>query len=230
MTVFFDIDDTLYDRGLPFIATAQEFFHDTVADPRKAYRACTSRGNEVFLSSQRGEISMDEMYIYRWCKGFADVGISITPKEALDFQRLYRQNQDRITLSSVIEEMLQYCSQNADGLGIISNGPSEKQWNKISRLGLERFIARDMMIISGDIGIDKPDAAIFRLAEQRSGKRPDELLYVGDSLKNDMYSAAACGWHTIWFNCDVLPVPTDIHADAIVETQENLAEEIRRFI
>lgn len=230
MTIFFDIDDTLYDRGLPFIAAAQEYFSGAVADPRKAYRACAERGNEVFLPSQRGEISMDEMYIYRWSKGFADVGVTISPKEALEFQSLYRRKQDTIDLSPVMEAVLRHCAASADGVGIISNGPSEKQWMKIERLGLERFMDRSMIIISGDIGIDKPDAAIFRLAEQRSGKDPAELIYVGDSLHNDMYSAAACGWRTVWFNRDFLPVPADLSADAIVETEEALLAAVKRML
>lgn len=230
MTVFFDVDDTLYDRGQPFIAAAQEFFSGTVADPRKAYLACSARGNEVFLPSQRGEISMEEMYIYRWSKGFADVGLSITPAEALDFQKLYRRKQDCITLSPIIEALLRDCAESADGLGIITNGPSENQWKKIRCLGLERFVKRDLIIISGDIGIDKPDAAIFRLAEQRSGKRPEALAYVGDSLKNDIYSAAACGWKTIWFHRDALPVPSDLHTEAVVETEEELAAEVRSVL
>lgn len=228
MTIFFDIDDTLYDRGLPFIQAAQEFFNGAAADPRKAYRACSARGNEVFLPSQRGEITMGEMYIYRWCKGFADVGIPMTPEEALAFQKLYRQKQECITISPVIEEMLRDCSEHADGLGILTNGPSEKQWMKIRQLGLERFMDRSMIIVSGDVGMDKPDPAIFRLAEQRSGKRPEELLYVGDSLKNDIYPASACGWHTVWCNRDALPVPVDLHADAIIVTDDALAAEIKK--
>lgn len=230
MTVFFDIDDTLYDRGLPFISAAEKFFGGAVSDPREAYRCCTRRGNEVFLPSQRGEISMDEMYIYRWGKGFEDVGISISPAEALSFQQLYRSMQNKITLSPVIEKLLTECAGRTDRLGIITNGPLEKQWNKIARLGLERFFHREMIIISGDIKIDKPDPEIFRLAEKRSGTASEEIYYAGDSLFNDIYPASACGWHTIWFNRDGKSVPAHLPAEAIANTEEEFAVEILKII
>jgi len=230
MTVFFDIDDTLYDRGLPFIAATQEFFRGAVSAPREAYRLCTKRGNEVFLPSQRGEISMEKMYIYRWKKGFMDAGIAISDAEALSFQSLYREKQNCITLSAVPEETLRYCAEKADGIGIITNGPSEKQWNKIARLGIERFVKREMIIISGDIGIDKPDSAIFRLAEERSGARAENLLYVGDSLKNDIYPAAFCGWRTLWVNCDGAEIPADLPEGTPVCSPETLAEAVKSLI
>lgn len=229
MTVFFDIDDTLYDRGMPFVIAAQEFFGGKVPDPREAYRLCKARGDEVFHASQRGEISMDEMYIYRWGRGFADAGISITPEEALRFQKLYRGKQDSITLSPVLENMLLHCS-GRTRTGVISNGPAEKQWNKVLRLGLERFMDRDMIIISGDVGVDKPDAAIFRIAEQRSGAKPEELLYVGDAPDGDIYSAEACGWRTVWFNREGSPVPADIHPLAVAENEEELAAVMLKLI
>lgn len=229
MTVFFDIDDTLYDRSMPFRAAAQEFFRGAVPDLHEAYRICCARGDEVFNASQRGDISMDEMNIYRWGRGFAEVGISITPQEALDFQRLYRSMQDCITLSPVIEDMLQRCRERAC-TGVITNGPSEKQWNKICRLGLERFMDRDMIIVSGDVGVDKPDTAIFRIAQQRSGAKPDELLYVGDSLHGDIAGAESCGWHTLWFNREAMNLPDDIHPDAVVGNEDELPAVLMKLI
>lgn len=230
MTIFFDVDDTLYDRGMPFRLAVDDFFGRFHVDYKKAYKACTRRGDEVFLPSQRGEISMDEMYSYRWCKGFADVGIMITPMDALRFQNLYRQKQNCITISPVIETMLELCAKNADCLGIITNGPSEKQWNKIRCLNLERFIPKDKIIVSGDVGIDKPNPDIFRLAEMRSGKNPAELVYVGDSLANDILPASLCGWNTIWFNRNADENVPDFHINEVVTTEEDLAKTVVPYI
>lgn len=230
MTVFFDIDDTLHDRSLPFTAAMHELLGNPNVDARKVYLRCTERGNEVFHASQRGEITMDEMYIYRWGKGFADVGIHISDEEALTFQKLYRANQDKIVLTPVLAQMLSYCAEHADGVGVITNGPTDVQWNKVNRLGLERFIRRDRIIVSGDIGIDKPDLGIFRHAETISGAKPENLLYVGDSLKHDVYPASKCGWQTIWFNRDGLPTPDDLHPTAIVKTEAELGKAIREMI
>lgn len=227
MIVFFDLDDTLYDRGMPFLAAAEEFYGRKVADPCKAYRACMFRGNEVYLPSQRGEISMEEMYIYRWRCGFADVGIQMTAKEALEFQALYRLKKDCISLSPIMEDMLRCCAEHAEGLGIITNGPSKNQWNKIRRLGLERFMEQSRMIVSGDVGIDKPDVGIFHIAEQRCKAAPNELLFIGDSPGNDIAPAIQCGWHTIWLNRNAHPDDPGIHPDMTVTTEAELAAALR---
>lgn len=230
MTVFFDMDDTLYDRGQPFAAAAQTLFGGDEAWVRRAYRACTDRGNEVFLPSQRGEITMEEMYIYRWGKGFGDVGLPLTDAQALAFQDLYRQKQGEITLSPVVEELLEQCAKRTEGLGLISNGPSKKQWEKVACLGLERFMKREMILISGDLGVDKPDTAIFHLARQRCGRGPEALCYVGDSLTNDIYPAAACGWQSVWVNWEGRPIPGDVHPRAVVRDQGELAEALLRLL
>lgn len=230
MTIFFDLDDTLYDRGLPFMLAAEEFFGRKLPDPRKAYRTCSARGNEAFLPSQRGEITMEEMTVYRWGRGFEDVGIPLAPKEALDFQRVYMEKQTTIALSRTMEALLTRCRDAADCCGIITNGPTDKQWKKIDLLGLERFFDREMLIVSGDVGIDKPDPAIFRMAEARSGAEPGQLLYVGDSLKTDIAPAIACGWKTIWLNRDGVPRPENLPITAEVSSEEALAEAIRAYL
>lgn len=51
----------------------------------------------------------------------------------------------------------------------------------------------DAVIISGEVGCDKPDAAIFRLALARLGLAPQEALFVGDSLDADIAGAYAAG-------------------------------------
>lgn len=224
MTVFFDLDDTLYDRSAPFFAAAEEYYGGKVTDLRQAYRACMFRGSEVYLPSQHGEISMDEMAIYRWGRGFADVGMEMTAAEALEFNDIYNLKKDCISLSPVMEDLLRCCAENA---GIITNGPSDKQWNKIHRLGLERFMERDLLIVSGDVGIDKPDTGIFHIAEERCGAMPKELLYVGDSIENDVAPASQCGWRTVWFNRNAHSNHTDISPDITVATESELAAVIR---
>ena len=102
MIVFWDIDDTIYDRCDAFSSACDRFLntpamkkraasagdeaHFPLPDGRIIYRFCDKRGDEVFKASQTGEISMAEMYVYRYCKGFADAGILISPEEALLFQ------------------------------------------------------------------------------------------------------------------------------------------------
>jgi 2-haloacid dehalogenase len=59
----------------------------------------------------------------------------------------------------------------------------------------QRF--RDI-VVSGDEGLIKPDPALYRLALDRFGLRPEQAVFVDDSLPN-VESAAALGIHAIHF-------------------------------
>jgi putative hydrolase of the HAD superfamily len=75
-------------------------------------------------------------------------------------------------------------------LGVISNF---EEWLErlLERLGVRAFF--DVRVISGVEGLEKPDPAIFRLAMERAGVRPDRSAYVGDNPEFDVEPAAALG-------------------------------------
>jgi putative hydrolase of the HAD superfamily len=54
----------------------------------------------------------------------------------------------------------------------------------------ERFPVR---VISGVVGVEKPDPAIWRLAFERAGVAAHETAYVGDNPEFDVWPAAALG-------------------------------------
>jgi 2-haloacid dehalogenase len=54
------------------------------------------------------------------------------------------------------------------------------------------------IVVSGVEQLAKPDPAIYTLAAQRFGRRPDTMLFIDDSLPN-IVSARECGWHTHHF-------------------------------
>jgi len=197
-------------------------FPEKVTEPYKIYLACASRGNEVFHASQRGDISMEDMYIYRYCKGFGDMGITITPKEALDFQKVYKERQGHIRLSDAVRGLLEDGVNTGREMGIITNGPSQKQWDKLNALGIEKYIPRKYILVSGDIGIDKPDLRIFHMAEELSGHSPQQLIYVGDSMTHDMIPAGKAGWTTVWYNRRKAPEREEYTPDYTVDSEENL--------
>jgi 2-haloacid dehalogenase len=60
----------------------------------------------------------------------------------------------------------------------------------------DRF--RDV-VVSGDEKLTKPDAAIYRLALDRFGLRPEEAVFIDDSLPN-VEGARAVGIHAIHFS------------------------------
>lgn len=79
-------------------------------------------------------------------------------------------------------------------LGIVSDGSTPEQEETLWRLGiLDCF---DALVISEDVGVEKPDPRIFRVALDRLNLLPDEALMVGDSLERDVKGAKALGMKT----------------------------------
>jgi len=76
-------------------------------------------------------------------------------------------------------------------LGIVSNGRSVKQWEKLIRLGLHHFF--DTVIISEDVGSEKPQSKIFKVAIEELGVKPEETVYAGDDLETDVLGANTAG-------------------------------------
>jgi putative hydrolase of the HAD superfamily len=54
------------------------------------------------------------------------------------------------------------------------------------------------VIDSTVVGVRKPDPAIWQIAIEVSGCLPEEMLVVGDSMKNDIFPAQSLGCATVW--------------------------------
>ncbi len=75
-------------------------------------------------------------------------------------------------------------------LGVVSNGPSTTH-DLLSQNGLLPFL--DTVVTSQELGIQKPDPAIFVLALERLGVVAREALFVGDLYDVDILGARAAG-------------------------------------
>ncbi|GBD19853.1 Pyrimidine 5'-nucleotidase YjjG [bacterium HR28] len=82
--------------------------------------------------------------------------------------------------------------------GLVTNGPSDIQRAKLERLGIERLFP--IVVISEEVGVAKPDPAIFAHALALAGVRPEEALYVGDHPLNDVVGARRAGLVSVWCN------------------------------
>tara|TARA_R110002072_G_scaffold193973_1_gene351174 strand:+ start:132 stop:770 length:639 start_codon:yes stop_codon:yes gene_type:complete len=68
----------------------------------------------------------------------------------------------------------------------------------IKRLGLHERV--DHAIYSCEVGLQKPDPAIFQLALEALGVTADQAVMVGDSLPSDVRGAVAAGMRAIWIS------------------------------
>jgi len=77
--------------------------------------------------------------------------------------------------------------------GVVTNGLTVKQAEKLVRLGLERAFSPDAIFISEELGVAKPHPKIFSIACESLSIRPSEALYVGDHPANDVVPAHEAG-------------------------------------
>ncbi len=84
----------------------------------------------------------------------------------------------------------------AGPLVVVTNGASCLQREKLAASGLgSRF---DAVVVSGDLGVGKPDASVFAHALALVGA--EHGVMVGDSLERDIDGALAAGLDAVWIN------------------------------
>ena len=88
--------------------------------------------------------------------------------------------------------------------GLITNAPPI-QWLKIICLGLHQRAA--VILVSGELGIEKPNPAIFSLAADRLGAKASELMMVGDCMQSDVQGGCAAGMQAAWICRNGIPAP-----------------------
>ncbi|MCR4587617.1 MAG: HAD family hydrolase [Lachnospiraceae bacterium] len=199
----FDMDDTLYLRKDPYLKAYRELFACRLSlDEEELYRISRKWSEITFRQQKEGEISLEQMHVDRVILTYREMGASLSLQEALHFQERYAYYQDHITLREGMEQILAALKAHGRILGLLSNGPGDHQRKKYKALGLDAYIPESHVMISGDLGIHKPETGIFRAYEEKLLKEEklgtEGVFYmIGDSLETDIAGAKAAGWKSI---------------------------------
>lgn len=111
-------------------------------------------------------------------------------------------------------------------LAIITNGAPDDQREKLQTLGIEGWFGA--IVVSGEVGVGKPDPAVFHLALEGLGVEAADAWHVGDLLGTDVAGANAAGVASVWLNRtgasrgEVDPVP-DLEVRSLAELVRWLA-------
>lgn len=81
--------------------------------------------------------------------------------------------------------------------GIITNGLTIKQAEKLLRLGVYPYLTPTAIYISEQIGINKPNVKLYRRACSDLNLKPSRCMYVGDHPTRDIDPANALGMITV---------------------------------
>jgi HAD superfamily hydrolase (TIGR01549 family) len=91
-------------------------------------------------------------------------------------------------------------------------------------------IGTEVLAMSDDIGVAKPDPAFFaRVLALMGDPSPGDVAYVGDRIDNDVEPAAAAGMRAVWLRrgpWGVIQRPRDVDPALTVDSLDELVERI----
>jgi YjjG family noncanonical pyrimidine nucleotidase len=197
-TIFFDLDNTLFDHT----RAEHEALRETIAllpeterpsDIQAFLRTYNLINNELWRQMARGDLKAGELKIQRLQKTFEAHNLPPADFAALSRSYLTTYTSKKFTMPNA-RAVLKYLFRRYD-LGILSNGFTEIQRAKLSNLQLSRYFK--YTVFSEDAGAMKPSSKIFDAALSACGCRPSEVVYVGDSYDTDIVGAQSAGWHAV---------------------------------
>jgi len=110
----------------------------------------------------------------------------------------YHDEKTSIKLFDDVEECLLKLREISIKTAIITDGIPIKQYEKILRLGIEDLI--DLVVISDEIGIRKPNPKLYDYCLKKFGVEGHETLYIGDHIEKDMIPALLNNIHSVYIH------------------------------
>lgn len=184
--VAFDLDDTLY-KEEDFVLSAFREVAEKVAagfgiNEATAYAAMSD-------AFRHGENPFDALQ-------------KTTTKElpVKEFVSAYRSHFPSIQLDRETGALLESLQRQGCVLGLITDGRSLTQRNKIKALGLERYFDAENILISEETGADKLQPDNFERLQREYPAA--NYFYVGDNPAKDFHHPNLLGWKTVCLKDD----------------------------
>lgn len=209
--VFFDLDDTLVgdgavDAALLAIGELAARHPDLDTDAMRTANATVWSGCWASQGEQwmRGELEDDALTREVWRRTLSGAGAG---GELVDEAVELHLEAERRTFALFEDsrDVLVELRRRGIPIGLITNGPSAFQREKLRTVGIDGLF--DVVVASGDIGVLKPDAEIFRHALDRAGVLSAASLHVGDSFAADVMGAVGAGLSAFWLNRERIAAP-----------------------
>lgn len=199
-----DIDDTVVD----WIGPARDAVISAVAthhalasvDPERLAERFLEIVEETHALWMGGELSVDQLRaerirrLVRWT-GSAD----LEPQEASELADAYR----KAYLAACrpvagAPELLAEVRRRGARVVAVTNNLVAEQERKLRQTGMRHLF--DELVISEDVGVGKPDPAIFDRALEVALVSAEEAIMLGDSWVNDVMGAIQSGISAAWLD------------------------------
>lgn len=185
-----DLDDTLIDRAAAF----RRWLEDLLARHPAAFPAPAADLAALLALDDGGRRDRRSFYEGLLARHEALVAAGFTP------ERLQADLGERLEVAvapdpRVVAAVARLRARGVR-LAVVTNGPSQLQRRKLARSGVEAHL--DAVVVSGEVGVSKPDPAIFAHALAALDVAAADAVMVGDDPRRDVVGGAAVGLRTVW--------------------------------
>lgn len=199
--VVFDLDDTLY-KEVEYLKSAF----------REIAQVLEKETGQPGLFERMMSLYRDDKEVF----GTIIEEYQVEAKTKSDLIEIYRNHEPDIYLEDHIADKLKEIKRKGMTTGLITDGRSHTQRNKLKSLGLQNYF--DEVLISEEFGSEKPDSGTFEYIQDKL--EGEGYVYIGDNIKKDFIAPNNLGWDTV---C-LLEDGTNIHP----QNSSVISEEVQR--
>jgi putative hydrolase of the HAD superfamily len=180
--LFCDLDNTLIDRAAAYRAWAEDYAARLGRDPLEVEWLVS-----IDHDGMRAREPLFEEVRSRW--GIADPVSELVAQYRREYPAFLR------PVSPAVVQRLGGLRRSGWVVAIVSNGPPSQR-TKVETCGL--LPAVDVVVVSEELGVSKPDRRIFEAAARLAGSEIEEGWLVGDNPEADIAAAVEMRIPGIW--------------------------------
>lgn len=196
-TIFFDLDDTLFDFKKSESEAIKKTFISLEIEPSDDNANLYSSINKsCWEALERGEITRNELLTKRFDMLFSALSVE---RDSAEAKSIYEKNlAHSVFFIEGAEELIKDLSLKYS-LYITTNGSATVQNSRLDISGIRKHFKG--IFISEEIGFNKPSAHFFAyVLDKIPFAEKSEMLIVGDSPSSDILSGKNIGIKTCLFN------------------------------
>lgn len=203
--LFIDLDNTLYDfSGNSRVAYGAVYnlldYNRWFDSFEHFYKIYEEHNLKLWALYAEGKITKERLNAERYAHPLRVMNV---PDADAVGKRFWDEAMKRLPLGSRLmpfaREILEYL-QPRYKMYILSNGFAELQTRKMQSADIFRYF--DGVILSEDIGVNKPNPAIFEHALCTAGVTSDRALMIGDNYEVDIEGAHRIGLDQVFYNIE----------------------------
>lgn len=188
--IVFDLDNTLIDRQRAFTEMLKERIAATLPEHKKELKDQAIR--DILMWDDNGTVSRSVSF-KKYCEKY-----EVTCMSSEELSNYWTTISGSVVyLFDDVKDTLLYLRKKYR-MAILTNGSPISQRRKLESTGILDLF--ELSVVSGEVGIDKPDSRIFDYMCEKLNSKPEECLYVGDNYVNDVLGARNSGWNAIYLN------------------------------